>query len=417
MELTQLSVKIQVKFSQFALNYSKGLNRPLQKFVRQMLFGILKNGEVQLNAIARALQEKLPLRKTTKRLSAHLGKSGLWHVIIRNNLRTQRSYLKQCQYMILDLSDIQKEYAEKMAGLANVHDGSKHKLGLGYWLCNVTGVDETGSLIVPCYSELYSLDEENSSENKKILSAISMVSRQIGNDMIWVDDRGGDRKSIMNPLLDDDRQFIIRQVGNRDLYIQGEKKPLKQISHMVKLTEHYTVTKRKNNRHVKESYSCGAIKVKLTERGNDLWLVVVKEKGKGYCWLLCHLKEGNLKKAIDKAFKGYGHRWKIEEVHRHIKCDYGLERICLQRYEALKSMNALLWTAMSFLYTRLDTLCIEIITHKELGLQNRKNWSDLIRFVYYKLADALKKLLAGSKLYIPPVYKSINEDQLYLALL
>ena len=221
----------------------------------------------------------------------------------------------------------------------------------------------------------------------------------------------------MNPLLAADRQFIIRQVGNRDLYIQGEKKPLKQISRMVKLTEDYTVTKRKKNKHVKESYCCGAVKVKLTERGKDLWLVVVKEKRKGYCWFLCHLKEDNMKKAIDKAFKGYGHRWKIEEVHRQIKGDYGLERICLQRYEALKSMNALLWTAVSFLYTRLDNLSIEIITHKELGLQNRKKWPDLIRFVYYKLAYALKKLLSGSKLYIPPVYKSINADQLHLALL
>jgi len=416
MELTQLSDKIQVKFNQFAQKYTKGLSRPLQKFVRQMLFGILKNGDVQLNSIGRALQEKLPLKKTTQRLGTHLGKADLWEIIMKNNLQTQRSYLKQCQYMIIDLSDIQKEYAEKMAGLANVYDGSKHEIGVGYWQCNITGVDETGASIVPCYSELYSLDEENSSENKKILSAISMVSSQIGNDKIWVDDRGGDRKSIMNPLLGNDRQFIIRQVGNRDLYIQAEKKPLKEISRSVKLTESYTVTKRKNNKHVRETYFCGAVKVKLSEKGKDLWLVVLKGKNKGYCWLLCHLKENNIKVAIRKAFVGFGHRWKIEEVHRQIKCDYNLERICLQRYEALKSMNALLWTAVSFLYTRLDSLSIEIITHIELGLRNRKKWSDLIRFIYYKLAYAVKKLFALSKLYISPVYKSPNPSQLSLVL-
>lgn len=28
--------------------------------------------------------------------------------------------------MIVDISDIQKEYAEMMAGLGRVHDGSKH---------------------------------------------------------------------------------------------------------------------------------------------------------------------------------------------------------------------------------------------------------------------------------------------------
>jgi hypothetical protein len=417
MELTKLSDKIQVKFNQFAQKYAKDFNRPLQKFVRQMLFGILKSGDVQLNPIGRALQEKLPLKKTTQRLGTHLGKSNLWELISENNLRTQRSYLRQCLYMLVDLSDIQKEYAEKMAGLAKVHDGSRKEIGLGYWQCNVTGVDETGSLIAPCYSELYSLDEENSSENKKILSAISTVSKHIGNDKIWIIDRGGDRKSIMNPLLRDNRQFIIRQVGNRDLYIEGKKKAFKEISRTVKLTERYKVTKRKNNKHIRETYFCGAVKVKLSEKGKDLWLLVIKEKNRGYCWLLCHLKEDTLKAAIRKAFEGYGHRWKIEEVHRQIKCDYNLEKICLQRYEALKSMNALLWTAVSFLYTRLENLSIEIITHIELGLQNRKKWSDLIRFIYYKLAYAVKKLFTLSKLYLCPIYKATNPNQLSLILL
>lgn len=278
----------------------------------------------------------------------------------------------------------------------------------------ITGVDETSSLIVPCYSELYSLAEENSSENEKILSAIAMVSPYIGNDKIWVADRGGDRKSIMNPLLDADRQFIIRQVGNRDLYIQGEKKPLKEISRTVKLTESYSTTKRTNNKHIKETYFCGAVKVKLSKTGKNLWLVVIKEKNKGYCWLLCHFREAHIKVAIRTAFVGFGHRWKIEEVHRQIKCDYNLEKICLQRYETLKSMNALLWTAVSFLYTRLDNLSIAIITHVKLGLKNRKKWSDLIRFVYYKLAQAVKKLFALSKLFLSPIKKSSLSNQLSL---
>jgi hypothetical protein len=416
MELTQLSGKIQVKFNQFVQNYATEFNRPLQKFVRQLLFGILKSGAVQLNAIGRALQEKLALKKTTKRLSSHLSKSNLWEFIIKNNLRRQRSYLKQCQYMILDLSDIQKEYAEKMVGLARVYDGSQHDTGVGYWLCNVTGVDNTGSLIVPCYSELYSLAVESSSENQKILSAIRTVSTQVGNDKIWVDDRGGDRKNIMQPMLDADRQFIIRQVGARDLYVNGEKKPSKEISRTVKLTENYSVTKRKNNKKVKEIYCCGAVNVRLSKYGKDLWLVVLKEHNRGYCWLLCYLKEDNVKAAIRMAFIGYGQRWKIEEVHRQVKSDYQLEKICLQRYEALKSMNALLWTAVSFLYTRLDNLSIDIITHMELGLQNRENWSDLIRFIYYKLAYAVKKLFSLSRLSISPINKLPNSNQLSFGL-
>jgi len=416
MQLNQLSSKIQVKFNQFSRNYVQVFDRPLQKFLRQMLFGILKSGKVQLNAIGRALQEKISLKKTTKRLGQHLGIGGLWATILDRCLHTQRSYLRQCRYMIIDLSDIQKRYAEQMEGLAEVYDGSEKATGPGYWLCNVTGVDSSGALIVPAYSELYSLEEESSSENAKLLSAIERVSKVVGNDSIWVDDRGGDRKSLMNPLLGAGRQFIIRQVGNRDLYFNGSKQPLKAISRTVKLTTTYQVRKTKKNKKFRETYHCGAVKVKLTEKGEDLWLVVLKEQRKGYCWLLCHLNQTCKDLAIRTAFVGYGHRWKIEEVHRQVKVDYALEGICLQRYEALKAMNALLWTALSFLYTRLDNLSIDIITHVELGLNNRKKWSDLLRFIYYKLAYAVKKLLALSKLYNPPTFVTPNSNQLCLSL-
>ena len=416
MELKQISAKIQVKFNQFSHRFAHGFSRPVQKFIRQMLFGILKCGKVQLNSIARALQEKKSLKKTTERLGRHLGTAGLWSEISNATLREQRSYLRQCRYMIIDLSDIQKEYAKQMAGLAKVHDGSKGEVGFGYWLCDVTGVDESGSLIVPAYSELYSIDKESSSENKKILSAIESISKIVGDDKIWVDDRGGDRKNIMNPLLKADRQFIIRQVGNRDLYYHGEKKPLKDISRTVKLTTSYTVTKNKKNKKVKETYNCGAARVRLNRYGKDLWLVVLKESNKGYCWLLCHLNCNTKKEAIHATFVGYGHRWKIEEVHRQIKVDYELEGLCLQRYDALKTMNSLLWAAVSFLYTRLDNLSIDIITHVELALKNRKKWSDLIRFIYYKLAFAVKKLLALSKLYDKTTFPSSNSDQLCFAL-
>ncbi|MBU0577399.1 transposase [Patescibacteria group bacterium] len=412
MELKQLTAKIQVKFNQYSKRHTKRFPLPIQKFIRQTQFGILKSGTVQLNNIGRALQEKIPIKKTTKRLGYHLGTSDLWYQITEASLDTQQSYLKQCKYLILDLSDIQKEYAEQMDGLAMVHDGSKSKQGSGYWLCNVAGVDAKGSLIVPAYSELYSLDKESSSENAKILSAIETVNNIVGDDKICVDDRGGDRKNIMMPLLKDDRQFIIRQVGNRDLYVNGKKMPLKQISRTVKLIKQYSVTKTKKNRKIKETYYCGARKVKLTKNGKDLWLVVLKEKNKGYCWLLCHLKSVAKEFAIKTAFEGYGLRWKIEEVHRQIKIDYRLESICLQRYDALKTMNALLWSAVSFLYTRLDNICVDIVTHVELGLRNRKKWADLIRFVYYKLANALRRLLALSTLYNPITYLSDNSKQL-----
>ncbi len=107
-------------------------------------------------------------------------------------------------------------------------------------------------------------------------------------------------------------------------------------------------------------------------------------------------------------------RWKIEEIHRQIKQDYDLEALRLRRYEALKTMNALLWMAVSFLYTRFESLALDIIFEPELGLVNRKRFSDLFRFVYYKLALAVKKILALAKVYFPPRRLNTNNGQLVI---
>lgn len=123
----------------------------------------------------------------------------------------------------------------------------------------------------------------------------------------------------------------------------------------------------------------------------------MKKHHGGYCW---YFKDYTSAQAVvELTMKVYGWRWKIEEDHRQIKVDFHLEEICLERYEALKTMNALLWMAVSFLYTRLENLALKIISLPELRLLNRTKFKDLLRFKYYKLAAAVKRIVAMSRLY------------------
>ena len=140
----------------------------------------------------------------------------------------------------------------------------------------------------------------------------------------------------------------------------------------------------------------------MLKKGKDLWLVVLKEHNKGYCWHLCRLDCDTKKEAIETAFVGYGYRWKIEEVHRQIKGDYDLEGICLQRYEALKAMNALLWAAVSFLYTRLDSLGYMFsffVFLKELVVELRPHHVILLLLLLL-IRVSLEKLLVFIELWI-----------------
>jgi len=400
MSFTSLTKPIQIKFHQFCHTFAGSFSRPVFKFIQQMVFGILKGGNVQLNSIARCLQERIPLKKVTQRLGAHLSKAGLWHQVTTATLQAQASQLRRCRFVIFDISDISKKYAEKMAGLAGVRDGSEDEIGLGYWLSNVTATNDTGTAIVPAYSELFSHTAEVTSENLKIHAAVEQVIPYCAPDAIAVFDRGGDREKLLIPHLKADRQFIVRQTGARHLFYKGQMRSFDFLTCKTELYWVFTVKRIHKNKVVKLTFDCGAIAVQLTPTGKPLWLVVMKERKRGYCWLLCHFKDcQSTYEAVDLALKGYGLRWKIEEVHRQIKVDYHLEAIRLERYEALKTMNALLWMAVSFLYTRLESLALEIICHAELALVNRKRLKDVLRFIYYKLAAAVKKILAISRLY------------------
>lgn len=416
MSFLEFTKPVQIKLHQFCSTFAPHFSRPVNKFIHQMVFGILKSGSVQLNSIGRSLQEKISLKKVTQRLSNHLGKPGLWQKVSAVTIETQAANLRQCRFVIVDLSDISKKYAKSMEGLAGVYDGSEGETAKGYWLCNITAVDDAAKIVVPAYSELFSHTAEVTSENEKIFQAVEQVKPYCAPDQIAVHDRGGDRESLLKAYLKAEHQFTVRQTAKRHLLYKGKPRTFKYLTHHTDLRWTYTVERIHKNKIRKLTFDGGAIPVQLPDTEQRLWLVILKERRRGYCWLLCYFKDcTSAQEAIELALKAYGLRWKIEEVHRQIKTDYHWEAIRLERYEALKTMTALLWMAVSFIYTRLETLAEKIINIAELGLVNRKNMKDLMRFKYYKLALAFKRIMAVSRLYDKIIFP-IPDPQLTLPL-
>ena len=226
---------IQIKLHQFNATFAHQFSRLVHKFIQQMVFGILKSGSGQLNSIGRALQEKISIKKVTARLGNHLGQVGLWQQVTSATLKTQATSLRKCRFVIVDLSDVSKKYAKKMEGQAGVYDGSEGETGFGYWLCNITTVNDDASIIVPTYSELFSHTAEVTSENEKILNVGDQVAPQCAPDHILLVDRGGDRLELLRPFLQADHQCIVRQVGNRHLIYRNKNRSFKY------LTQHTTL--------------------------------------------------------------------------------------------------------------------------------------------------------------------------------
>jgi len=137
--------------------------------------------------------------------------------------------------IMIDLSDINKTGATRMEGLAHVWDGSASQTNRGYFtiqssVCHYTNPQAVHLL----YSELFSLEKENISENEKLLDLIHSIIIGSDNRGIFVMDRGMDSSIIMKELIENDVSFIIR--GNdRHLLCQGEQMSNSSIAEKMKL--------------------------------------------------------------------------------------------------------------------------------------------------------------------------------------
>ena len=92
----ELLVGIQGQYHYYLGRFSGYFSRPDWKFLWQMCFGLLENGEVKLSKIAQALSEGISMKKTTERLASHLGRVGFWGRILDGLLRVQRRALRGC---------------------------------------------------------------------------------------------------------------------------------------------------------------------------------------------------------------------------------------------------------------------------------------------------------------------------------
>ena len=92
---TRLGYEIKRDFTNFSLKISKGLKRPQQKFVHQMVYGILAGNKLHLSEIARSLKENITLKKTIDRLSRNLGAFDGKQVVMQDYLSLVKQHIKE----------------------------------------------------------------------------------------------------------------------------------------------------------------------------------------------------------------------------------------------------------------------------------------------------------------------------------
>ena len=406
---SKIAGKIKAQITRFAHKISGGYKKPVRKWMIQMLYGIQASKDVKLSNIARSLNEEIPLIKTETRLSRTLGRMDLTEPINGKLIAEGGKRIQQETVIALDLSDLDKPYAEKMEYLALVRDGSTGETkSKGYWLIDVLGADVEGEDLIPLYGELYSQEANDfRSENRQILNAMDRVMEGIGQKGIWAIDRGGDRSRLFKGFLERKIRFVVRLVGDRDLILKdGQKKNSLKIAWGCHCPHQRELTIEKDGETKKKTISVGQVRVKLPFAGQPLFLVVVKGFGEKPMMLLTNVAVKS--QGVMRILEIYLTRWKCEESYRFIKQAYNLEDVRVLSYTALRNMMVLVQAVFYFVSAELGKKLKLNILLKKL-FEKAKRFFEIPEFRQYAIADGIYKILFSSQTRIFP--QLINQQR------
>jgi hypothetical protein len=410
MYYAKTALKLREQILRFSGELSAGLPKTARRFVAEMLYGIQARQSVRLTEIGRALEERIPLRKTQYRLCRQLRRRGLWEWLTTTVCRMAAARIQDLTLLILDLSDISKKYARKMEYLARVRDGSEDGLSTGYWLLQIIGAEPGKHMVLPLYNRLYSQrSPDHQSENIEILTAIETVSQATQGKGVWVMDRGGDRDKLLFPLIKAKHRFLIRLRKGRDLIYQGRALDDLEIAQGCPMLYLESIIKEEGEKARCLRLEFGVRPVTLPGRPEPLWLVVVRGFGEEPLMLLTNVPLKKTRRSLWWAVESYMTRWTIEETFRFIKQSYQLEDIRLLTYVRLQNMMALVLAAAYFtmVYLNLRTKLRVLTGHV---LQAASRVFGIPDFRFYALADGIKAYLFGQKRGLYACFSSRDPD-------
>lgn len=398
---------LQVKFHQFLGKFRSQFSLPIYKYMNDICLGIVKSKSVIINQIAQQLGEDISLKKTCGRLYRNSRSENLAERLQASIIEEQSKGLNSETAIIVDDSDIIKAMSKKMEGLKRVRDGSTGAVDQnGYDLVNIIACqpEPEGYQIKPISSDLVSLKIEVDSLIQITQDRMVDIMVASGNRGVYVFDRGYDKRSMFAFFHEHDCDYIVRSMGDRGLIVAGTEQSFRSVAGSVKRNI------KMMSESGKDTFKCGAKRVQIRLDGHpkkhpqttEAWLIVVryvpkgKKKKAGFFYFLCNFHNQDLSKEqiITKAVRMYRLRWKIEEVHRHVKHDYGWEKMQLMTYIGLKNMNQLLFLTMCYVYSLKSYAYELLVSFPQIMAYSNRLWKQIYDFIYYRLANVLRHCFA-----------------------
>lgn len=351
MNSTTIAVKLGAQLSSFLGKLSPLFHAPTVRFIGDMVYGIIAGKDVKLSRIVRALDGKASPRKAEDRLSRLLSTEGI-EAGIHKFVASEAAKRVHCNTLIIvDPSDIQKQYARRMEYLSKVWDGSRGEVGgnLGYSGCMAVACESGGKKPIPLHLRFWSASAPGfESENKEVEKVFDAIIEQTGRRGIFVYDRGGDCIEFYRYFLRRGVNFIVR-LKERAVRSWGRDVLCGSLAGQCVMRYRDTVVYNSGGRESRVSLEYGVLPVRLPGiPGKPLHMVVVRGFGRKPMMLLTSLARGTSRKDLWQVVEGYMTRWRVEDTIRHVKSSYNLEDVRLMKYDKLKNLAAIVLLAVYF---------------------------------------------------------------------
>jgi hypothetical protein len=181
-------------------SYQKAVSGSHWPYLEEIVFSLLKDPSVFVAQVARHMGGDLMIMEKRLLRLLHSPKM-LWEILIFAHLQRLKTYVKQIPFdkllIYADLSDLAKEYAEKMPDLDRVRDGShstkkKAKTQPGFWLNEIYVQFPKTKIFPAIFYPFSTLEKGFKSITDLILQHLSLVFGALAGVGLWVSDRGYD---------------------------------------------------------------------------------------------------------------------------------------------------------------------------------------------------------------------------------
>ncbi len=151
------------------------------------------------------------LKKVIDRLSRNLNTFNEGEKLFEQYLYAVKSQINKNTILIVDGSDITKNYTTKSEGIATVRDGSTGEYKLGYPTVGVTALTPKKKMPIPVYTKIFSAKEKGFvSEDEETINALKFLSCHFPKNNIRAFDRGYDNNRYYGYLIGCSEKFVIR---------------------------------------------------------------------------------------------------------------------------------------------------------------------------------------------------------------